>query len=88
MKDNENDMDLFDEYEEIDQMNDNHIKELIESDENGSDWFNAYGEVDYFIFDELSKIGKEFPIVDEHKPELNTVEAIKTIIKYYENNKG
>ena len=45
-------------------------------------------EVDYFIFDELSKIGKEFPIVDEHKPELNTVEAIKTIIKYYENNKG
>jgi hypothetical protein len=88
MKDNENDMDLFDEYEEIDQMNDNDIKELIESDENGSDWFNAYGEVDYFIFDELSKIGKEFPIVDEHKPELNTVEAIKTIIKYYENNKG
>ena len=88
MKDNENDMDLFDVYEEIDQMNDNDIKELIESDENGSDWFNAYGEVDYFIFDELSKIGKEFPIVDEHKPELNTVEAIKTIIKYYENNKG
>ena len=88
MKDNENDMDLFDEYEEIDQMNDNDIKELIESDENGSDWFNAYGEVDYFIFDELSKIGKEFPIVDEHKRELNTVEAIKTIIKYYENNKG
>ena len=69
-------------------MNDNDIKELIESDENGSDWFNAYGEVDYFIFDELSKIGKEFPIVDEHKPELNTVEAIKIIIKYYENNKG
>lgn len=69
-------------------MNDNDIKELIESDENGMDWFNAYGEVDYFIFDELSKIGKEFPIVDEHKPELNTVEAIKTIIKYYENNKG
>tara|TARA_X000000368_G_C22730876_1_gene579425 strand:- start:1 stop:267 length:267 start_codon:yes stop_codon:yes gene_type:complete len=88
MKDNENDMDLFDEYGEIDQMSDNDIKELIESDENGSDWFNAYGEVDYFIFDELSKIGKEFPIVDEHKPELNTVEAIKTIIKYYENNKG
>lgn len=88
MKDNENDMDLFDVYEEIDQMNDNDIKELIESDENGSDWFNAYGEVDYFIFDELSKIGKEFPIVDEHKPELNTVEAIKIIIKYYENNKG
>ena len=88
MKDNENDMDLFDEYGEIDQMNDNDIKELIESDENGSDWFNAYGEVDNFIFDELSKIGKEFPIVDEHKPELNTVEAIKTIIKYYENNKG
>tara|TARA_B100001059_G_C17330418_1_gene330974 strand:+ start:172 stop:438 length:267 start_codon:yes stop_codon:yes gene_type:complete len=88
MKDNENDMDLFDEYEEIDQMNDNDIKELIESGENGSDWFNAYGEVDYFIFDELSKIGKEFPIVDEHKPELNTVEAIKIIIKYYENNKG
>ena len=42
MKDNENDMDLFDEYEEIDQMNDNDIKELIESDENGSDWFNVY----------------------------------------------
>jgi hypothetical protein len=88
MKDNENDMDLFDVYEEIDQMNDNDIKELIESDENGSDWFNAYGEVDYFIFDELSKIGKEFPIVDEHKPELNTLEVIKIIIKYYENNKG
>lgn len=24
-------------------MNDNDIKELIESNENGSDWFNSYG---------------------------------------------
>ncbi len=43
-------------------------------------WFNAYGEVDQFIFDELDKIGKEFPIVDKAKPELNTIEAIKILI--------
>ena len=55
-------------------------KELKESNDNGMDWFDAYGEVDQFIFDELDKIGKEFPIVDKDNPELNTIEAIKILI--------
>lgn len=58
------------------------LKELKESNNNGMDWFNAYGEVDGFIFDELVKIGKEFPL-DNDKPELNTIEAIKILINRY-----
>ena len=56
------------------------IKELIESEKNGQDWFNAYGEIDDFLFNELDKVGKEFPIIDEDKPELNTIEAIKLLL--------
>lgn len=61
-------------------MNEQEIKELKESNDNGMDWFDAYGEVDQFIFDELDKIGKEFPIVDKDKLEINTIEAIKILI--------
>ena len=56
------------------------IKELIESDKNGQIWSYAYGEIDDFLFNELGKAGKEFPIIDEDKPELNTIEAIKLLI--------
>ena len=56
------------------------IKELIESDKNGQIWFYAYGEIDDFLFNELDKVGEEFPIIDEDKPELNTIEAIKLLI--------
>ena len=48
--------------------------------ENGQDWFNAYQEIDNFLFNELEKIGKEFPIVSQEKPELNTIEAIKALL--------
>ncbi len=54
---------------------------LEESNRNGMEWFNSYGEVDQFLFDELEKINKDFPIIDEDKPELNTIEAIKLLIK-------
>ena len=44
-------------------------------------WFNAYQEVDDFLFEQLDKKGKEFPIINENKPQLNTIEAIKILLK-------
>lgn len=55
------------------------FKELKESNDNGMDWFDSYGEVDDFIFKELDKIGKEFPTPDKDRPEINTIEAIKIL---------
>ncbi|MFW6246834.1 MAG: hypothetical protein ACOC22_01515 [bacterium] len=56
------------------------IEQLKESDSNGQNWFNAYQEIDRFLFEELEKVGKEFPIVDQDRPELNTIEAIKVLL--------
>ena len=61
-------------------MTNEEIDQLKESDKNGQNWFNAYQEIDSFLFDELEKIGKEFPIIDQDKPELNTIEAIKVLL--------
>ena len=61
-------------------MTNEEIEQLKESDKNGQNWFNAYQEIDSFLFDELEKIGKEFPIIDQDKPELNTIEAIKVLL--------
>ena len=61
-------------------MTNEEIEKLKESDKNGQNWFNAYQEIDSFLFDELEKIGKEFPIIDQDKPELNTIEAIKVLL--------
>jgi hypothetical protein len=63
-------------------MTSKEIRELKESDRNGQDWFNAYQEIDSFLFKELCKIGKEFPIIDKVRPELNTIEAIKLLINH------
>ncbi len=55
-------------------------EELIESNKNGMEWFNAYGEVDSFIFEELHKLGEEFVVVSEEKPYQNTIESIKLLM--------
>ena len=55
-------------------------EQLKESDRNGQNWFNSYQEIDTFLFEELEKIGKEFPIINQDKPELNTIEAIKVLL--------
>ena len=57
------------------------IKQLIESNRNGADWFDSYQEIDSFLFTELGNIGEEFPIINKDKPEINTIEAIKILIK-------
>lgn len=57
------------------------IKRLKENAKNGFDWFISYQNVDSFIFKELNELGLEFPVVSEDKPELNTIEAIKLLIK-------
>ena len=56
------------------------IEQIKESDKNGQGWFNAYQEIDSFLFEELEKAGKEFPIINQDRPELNTIEAIKTLL--------
>ena len=56
------------------------IEQLKESDRNGQNWFNAYQEIDTFLFNQLEKVGKEFPILDQDRPELNTIEAIKVLL--------
>jgi len=56
------------------------IKQLKKSGKNGQGWFNAYQEIDSFLFKELEKIGKEFPIINQDRPELNTIEAIKVLL--------
>ena len=56
------------------------IKQLLESDKNGQGWFNSYQEIDLFLFNELDKKGKEFPIIDNNKPEINTIEAIRLLL--------
>lgn len=61
-------------------MTNEEIEQLKESDRNGQNWFNAYQEIDSFLFNELDKIGKEFPIINQDKPELNTIEAIKVLL--------
>lgn len=61
-------------------MNQQEIEQLQESDQNGQHWFNAYGEIDQFLFTELENIGIGFPIVSD-RPELNTIEAIKLLMK-------
>lgn len=50
----------------------------IVSDSEG-DWFNEYSKVDDFLFEELDKKGKEFPIITELKSSPNTIEAIKLL---------
>ena len=57
-------------------------KELIVSEANGRKWFNAYQEVDEFLFDELKKIGKDYPIISETCQELNTIEAIRQLVDH------
>ena len=52
---------------------------LEEIDKNETDWFRSYSEVDDFLFKQLDTLGKEFPIVDMDRPELNTIEAIKVL---------
>lgn len=59
-------------------MSDEEIEDLKKSNQNGMDWFNAYGEVDQFLFDMLGEIGKEFPLKSS-KPEINTIDAIKIL---------
>ena len=61
-------------------MTNEEIEQLKESDRNGQNWFNAYQEIDSFLFNELEKIGKEFPVINQDKPELNTIEAIKVLL--------
>jgi hypothetical protein len=61
-------------------MTNEEIEQLKESDRNGQGWFNAYQEIDSFLFAELEKVGKEFPIINEDKPEVNTIEAIKVLL--------
>ena len=61
-------------------MSNREIEQLKESDKNGQDWFNAYQEIDSFLFEELEKVGKDFPIISQDKPELNTIEAIKVLL--------
>ena len=56
------------------------IEQLKESDRNGQNWFNAYQEIDTFLFNQLEKVGKEFPTLDQDRPELNTIEAIKVLL--------
>ena len=52
---------------------------LEEIDKNKTDWFRSYSKVDDFLFKQLDTLGKEFPIVDMDRPELNTIEAIKVL---------
>tara|TARA_R100000951_G_scaffold58390_1_gene49047 strand:+ start:60 stop:473 length:414 start_codon:yes stop_codon:yes gene_type:complete len=52
---------------------------LKEIDKNNTDWFSSYSKVDDFLFKQLDTLGKEFPIVDMDRPELNTIEAIKVL---------
>ena len=55
--------------------------ELKESNENGKQWFNAYQEIDRFLFDELEKSNLDFPIIEGNDdPSKNTIEAIKMLI--------
>ena len=54
-------------------------EELKESNKNSADWFSSYSKVDDFLFKQLDALGKEFPIVDMDRPELNTIEAIKVL---------
>lgn len=61
-------------------MTNEEIEQLKESERNGQNWFNSYQEIDTFLFEELEKIGKEFPIINQVKPELNTIEAIKVLL--------
>jgi len=61
-------------------MTNEEIEQLKQSDRNGKNWFNAYQEIDIFLFNELEKIGKEFPVINQEKPELNTIEAIKILL--------
>ena len=55
------------------------LSELEESNINGMNWFNAYQDIDNFLFDELDKKGLEF-IIDFEKPELNTIASIKLLM--------
>ncbi len=48
---------------------------------NSQDWFNAYQEIDSFLADELAKVGKSFPIISDSKQEVNTIAAIKLLVK-------
>ena len=49
-------------------------------------WFNAYMEVDDFLFKELKELGEDFP-TDSKRGTYNTIEAIKlyadTLIKIH-----
>lgn len=53
------------------------VKHLQEDAKNGSDWFNAYQEVDNFL---MEKLGSSFPC-HNYKPEQNTIEAIKILLR-------
>lgn len=57
------------------------LSELVKSDNNGGDWFNAYQDVDSYLFKALLSKGLEFPIVDEKHPQLNTIAAIELLIE-------
>ncbi|WP_178985160.1 hypothetical protein [Winogradskyella helgolandensis] len=55
--------------------------ELKESNENGKNWFNAYQEIDSFLFSELERNNLDFPIIKgSDDPSKNTIEAIKMLI--------
>lgn len=56
-------------------------KELIESNENGLNWFSSYQEIDDFLLSELEKYGLDVLVDDiSQKPEIWTIKAISTLI--------
>jgi hypothetical protein len=55
--------------------------ELKESNKNGKNWFNAYQEIDSFLFLELERNNLDFPLIKGNDdPSKNTIEAIKMLI--------
>lgn len=58
------------------------LKELIQSEHNGKNWFNAYQCIDAFLVVHLAALGLDFVILPNNdKPELNTIASIELLIK-------
>lgn len=55
------------------------VRLLDKAQKNGKGWFNAYQDIDNFLFDELEKKGLEF-VTDFKKPQQNTIASIKRLI--------
>ena len=57
------------------------LKILIKNEKRLRKWFDAYQDVDVFLFFELGRKGLDFPIKSQKHPQKNTIAAIKLLIK-------